>query len=48
MRYLCPDSTWLAMSRVKQPVPPAFAKLGLTPLVEDSAIGWLPASRPSQ
>jgi hypothetical protein len=48
LRYLCPDSTWLAISRSRQAVPAVFAKLGLTPLVEDSAVGWLPASRPAR
>ena len=48
LRYLCPDSTWLCISRTPQVIPPAFTKLGLVPLVEDSACGRLPATQPAR
>jgi hypothetical protein len=41
LRYLCPDSTWLCISRVKEPVPSAYTQLRLTPLVEDYLVGEL-------
>jgi hypothetical protein len=40
-RFLCPDSTWLALSRTKQQIPPEYAQLKLTPLVEDYLVGDL-------
>ena len=47
LRFLQPDSTWLCKSRSKQGVnPPDFAKLGLTPLVDDYAANKLPSKRP--
>jgi hypothetical protein len=48
MRYICPDSTWLCLSRTRPPVPAVFAQLGLTPLVQDGDAGWLPTSRPAR
>ncbi|HSV13085.1 MAG TPA: hypothetical protein VLI90_02415, partial [Tepidisphaeraceae bacterium] len=49
MRYLCPDSTWLAKSRTKEVVPAAYAKWGLVPLVEDFQTPMLPpATRPAR
>jgi hypothetical protein len=46
MRYLCPDSTWACLSRTKQPIPPEFDKLGLTPIVNDVDFARLPRRRP--
>jgi len=46
LRSLCPDSPWLCISRTDQKVPAEFAKLGLTPLVEDLYSNRLPTTRP--
>ncbi len=46
LRTVCPDSIWLCISRSGRPIPPEFAKLGLTPLVEDMLSNRLPASQP--
>ncbi len=39
LRYLFPRSVWLCMSRVKEPLPAAFARLNLTPLIQDYLVG---------
>jgi hypothetical protein len=44
LRFLCPDSIWLCISKTGRPIPPEFAKLGLTPLVEDMLSNRLPVS----
>jgi hypothetical protein len=50
MRYLCPDSTWLVISRTKQEIPPAFAELKMTPLVQDQdlqdLLSWRGKNKP--
>lgn len=46
LRFVCPDSTWLCMSRTEQPVPPEYAELGLVPLVQDHLVNALPATGP--
>jgi hypothetical protein len=46
LRYLCPDSTWLVMSRTKQDIPPAFAQLKMTPLVQDQDVRQLLSWQP--
>ena len=48
LRYLCPDATWLCMSRESRPIPLEFPKLGLTPLVQDQLSNRLPASQPTR
>lgn len=35
MQFLFPQSVWLCMSRAKQPVPEAYTRLHLTPLIQD-------------
>ena len=42
LRIICPDSTWLVMSRTSEPIPPEFEKLKMTPLVPDSWVNYLP------
>jgi hypothetical protein len=46
LRILRPTATWLCISRTAEVVPPAFAQLGLTPLVGDQSVGGLPVPRP--
>jgi len=48
MKYLCPDSTWLCIAKTGPTVPREFAKLGLTPLVNDLQSNRLPTSRPAK
>jgi hypothetical protein len=44
LRYLCPQSTWLCLSRTNEPVPAAFSKLGLVPLVHNDQTAMLPVA----
>jgi hypothetical protein len=45
-RYLFPRSVWLCLSRTPQPVPPDFARLGLTPLIQDYLVSSVLAGSP--
>lgn len=46
MQFLCPDSTWLCVSRTAEPIPKVVTDYGLTPLVGDMDAGVLPTPKP--
>jgi len=46
LRFLCPRSLWLCMDRTGRHELPDYIKAGLTPLVPDTRVDRMPASRP--
>ena len=46
LKVLCPHATWLCVSEARDAVPNSFAALGLTAIVSDERLRWMPPVPP--